>query len=74
MSQAQTAERPKPARWREKLHQDSFLCRSHRHWIVHGKVLTPTEEEAEEMKDLNLDAYDFQQGFVEATRKHCVVI
>lgn len=69
MSLAQTTERPTPARWRS-LHQDSFIRRSHANWLMHGDVLTPTEDEAEEMQGIDLEAYDFQEQFLKLTRQN----
>lgn len=60
--------------WWKDLHHDSFPRRSFRHWLFSGTVLTPKEEEAEEMKGIDLRAYQFKEEFIRATQQHSAVL
>ncbi len=60
-----TSTRTRHARWLTELDSKSFVRKTHVKWIMSGELLPLTEEGREQLKGLNLDAYEFQTTFVE---------
>lgn len=55
----------RPALWRTELDPKSFARKTQAKWIMSGELLPLTDEGRQELKDLDLDAYEFQPTFLE---------
>ncbi|NKB16820.1 MAG: hypothetical protein HC774_08180 [Sphingomonadales bacterium] len=74
MPLAQTTERTEPARLDDALDPECLHSQKLRTLVRARQVLTPTEEEAEEMKGLNLEVYEFPSKFVTDTKQYCAIV